>query len=52
MPDSVNSVSDFKVNQCLGQWYELARLDHSFERGLSQIAVQGMAQGWSKGLPI
>ena len=27
-------------NQWLGTWYEVARLDHSFERGLSQITAQ------------
>ena len=27
-------VKDFDVNRYLGDWYEIARLDHSFERGI------------------
>ncbi|CSI83569.1 outer membrane lipoprotein Blc [Vibrio cholerae] len=27
-------MSDFELNNYLGKWYEVARLDHSFERGL------------------
>ncbi|ORQ21575.1 lipocalin, partial [Vibrio cholerae] len=33
MPESVKPVSDFELNNYLGKWYEVARLDHSFERG-------------------
>lgn len=39
LPDSVTPVSGFDVNRYLGQWYEIARLDHSFERGLQQITA-------------
>ena len=39
MPDSVKPVTNFEVNRYLGQWYEVARLDHSFERGLSQVTA-------------
>jgi apolipoprotein D and lipocalin family protein len=39
MPDSVKPVSEFKVNNYLGKWYEIARLDHSFEKGLSQVTA-------------
>ena len=38
-PDGVKSVSPFDVNRYLGQWYEIARLDHSFERGLSEVSA-------------
>lgn len=38
-PDGVQSVSPFDVNRYLGQWYEIARLDHSFERGLSEVSA-------------
>lgn len=38
-PDGVQSVSPFDVNRYLGQWYEIARLDHSFERGLSEVTA-------------
>ncbi|NVK43526.1 MAG: lipocalin family protein [Oceanospirillaceae bacterium] len=40
MPDSVKPVSDFELNKYLGKWYEVARLDHSFERGLSQVTAE------------
>lgn len=29
-------VTDFDVNRYLGDWYEIARFDHSFERGMEQ----------------
>ncbi|MDA3140191.1 lipocalin family protein [Vibrio metschnikovii] len=40
MPESVKPVSDFELNSYLGKWYEIARLDHSFERGLSQVTAE------------
>jgi apolipoprotein D and lipocalin family protein len=40
MPETVTPVSDFKLNNYLGKWYEIARLDHSFERGLSQVTAE------------
>jgi apolipoprotein D and lipocalin family protein len=40
MPDLVKPVSDFELNKYLGKWYEIARLDHSFERGLSQVTAK------------
>lgn len=40
MPDSVKPVSGFELNSYLGKWYEVARLDHSFERGLSQVTAE------------
>jgi apolipoprotein D and lipocalin family protein len=40
MPDSVKPVSGFELNNYLGKWYEIARLDHSFERGLSQVSAE------------
>lgn len=33
-------VKDFELNRYLGKWYEVARLDHSFERGLEQVSAQ------------
>lgn len=32
-------VAGFDVDRYLGQWYEVARLDHSFERGLSNVTA-------------
>ncbi len=40
VPESVVPVSDFKVQNYLGRWYEIARLDHPFERGLSNISAE------------
>lgn len=40
MPKSVSPVTDFELNKYLGKWYEIARLDHSFERGLSQVSAE------------
>jgi apolipoprotein D and lipocalin family protein len=40
MPKSVQPVSGFKLERYLGTWYEIARLDHSFERGLSHVTAE------------
>lgn len=40
MPKSMTPVNDFEINQYLGKWYEIARLDHSFERGLSNVSAE------------
>jgi apolipoprotein D and lipocalin family protein len=39
IPDGLQPVSGFEVNRYLGRWYEIARLDHSFERGLSNVSA-------------
>lgn len=39
MPDRVEPVKGFELNRYLGSWYEIARLDHSFEAGLSQVTA-------------
>ncbi len=39
-PESVEPVKDFDLNKYLGTWYEIARLDHSFERGLEQVTAE------------
>jgi apolipoprotein D and lipocalin family protein len=39
MPDRVTPVTDFDVNRYLGEWYEIARLDHGFERGLDNVTA-------------
>ena len=40
MPDRVAPVQGFDVSQYTGTWHEIARLDHVFERGLSQITAE------------
>ncbi len=40
MPDGVKPVQDFELERYLGKWYEIARLDHSFERGLQRVTAE------------
>jgi len=40
MPKSVAPVKDFQLEKYLGTWYEIARLDHSFERGMNQVTAE------------
>jgi len=40
LPEGVQPVQPFDANRYLGTWYEIARLDHSFERGLEQVSAQ------------
>ncbi|MDF1583847.1 MAG: lipocalin family protein [Methyloprofundus sp.] len=37
LPKGIKPVEQFEVNRYLGKWYEIARLDHRFERGLTAI---------------
>ena len=39
LPDNVEPVSQFNTEQYLGTWYEIARLDHSFERNLERVTA-------------
>jgi len=39
LPDNVAPVGEFKLDRYLGKWYEIARLDHSFERGLTHVSA-------------
>jgi apolipoprotein D and lipocalin family protein len=39
-PDSVTPVQAFDINRYLGKWYEVARLDHSFEEGLNSVTAE------------
>lgn len=36
-PKNVKIIQRMDANQYLGTWYEIARLDHSFERGLERV---------------
>jgi apolipoprotein D and lipocalin family protein len=38
-PPGVSGVSPFDLQRYQGRWFELARLDHSFERGLSDVSA-------------
>jgi apolipoprotein D and lipocalin family protein len=39
VPKNVEPVQGFQLEKYLGAWYEIARLDHSFERGLSHVTA-------------
>ena len=39
-PTNVRPVEDFVLDRYLGTWYEIARLDHSFERGMQQVTAE------------
>jgi apolipoprotein D and lipocalin family protein len=38
-PPGIQAVRNFDVNRYQGKWYEIARLDHSFERGLDNVSA-------------
>ena len=39
-PKNITPVKNFDINKYLGTWYEIARLDHSFERGLERVTAE------------
>jgi len=40
LPEGVQAVRGFELQRYLGSWYEIARLDHRFERGLSRVTAE------------
>lgn len=40
LPSGIEPVTGFDQDRYLGTWYEIARLDHSFERGLSRVTAE------------
>jgi apolipoprotein D and lipocalin family protein len=38
-PPGVTPVTTFDVQRYAGRWYELARLDHAFERGMTDVSA-------------
>lgn len=40
MPEGVQPVTGFEAERYLGRWYEIARLDHSFERDLVSVSAE------------
>lgn len=39
-PGGVRPIDGFELDRYLGKWYEIARLDHSFERGLDNVSAE------------
>jgi len=44
IPSGLAPVTGFEVKRYLGTWYEIARLDHSFERGLVRVSAEYTAR--------
>lgn len=42
VPEGVQPVHPFDAKRYAGQWYEIMRLDHSFERGLTHVTATYM----------
>ena len=40
VPEGIEPVSNLDVERYEGTWYEIARLDHSFEEGLSNVTAE------------
>lgn len=40
IPEGIRPVTGFEQERYLGRWYEVARLDHSFERGLTDVIAE------------
>ena len=39
-PDNIKPVENFQSDKYLGKWYEIARIDHHFEKGLSKVTAE------------
>jgi len=39
IPKGITPTAGFELNRYLGKWYEIARLDHKFERGLQSVTA-------------
>lgn len=40
VPEGIEPVTGFDAQRYMGRWYEIARLDHSFERGLERVSAE------------
>jgi len=45
IPDGIKPIDHFDVNRYVGKWYEIARLDNRFERGLEEITAKYSLRG-------
>ncbi len=39
LPRGIQPISGFEIDRHLGTWYEIARLDHRFEKGLNNVTA-------------
>jgi len=40
VPEGIQPINSLDTKRYLGTWYEIARLDHSFEQGLSRVTAR------------
>jgi len=40
IPDGLETIKEFNADKYIGKWYEIARYDHSFERGLINVSAE------------
>lgn len=40
IPKGISPVDSFEIERFLGKWFEIARLDHRFERGLDAVTAE------------
>lgn len=40
VPSGIEPVTGFDVERYMGRWYEVARLDHRFERGMERVTAE------------
>lgn len=40
VPEGITAVTAFDATRYAGKWFEIARLDHSFERGLDNVSAR------------
>lgn len=40
LPENVQPVASFSLDRYLGKWYEIARMDHSFEHDLTRVTAE------------
>lgn len=40
LPKGIAPVNEFELGKYLGKWYEIARLDHRYERGLEAVSAE------------
>ncbi|CAA6812277.1 MAG: Outer membrane lipoprotein Blc [uncultured Campylobacterales bacterium] len=45
LPEGVEPVKNFEIDRYLGTWYEVARLDHIFEKGMSNVSAEYIKEG-------
>ena len=45
IPSGLEPVKDFELDKYLGKWYEIVRLDHSFERNLEFVSAEYTISG-------